>query len=49
MEGGYWMTDSIEALDSGRYLLKAEMSCNDDKELINFEIRFSEAIVERKR
>ena len=48
LDGGYWMTDSIEALDSGRYLLRAELSCNNDRDLINFEIRFSEAIVERK-
>ena len=34
------MTDSLERLDSGRYLLKAEISCNDDKDLIAFEIRF---------
>ena len=40
--------DSIEAIDSGRYLLRAELSCNNDRNLINFEIRFSEAIVERK-
>lgn len=48
LEGGYWMSDSIERLDSGRYLLKAEISCNNDKDLIAFEIRFSEAEVTRK-
>ncbi len=48
LEGGYWMTDSIDFLDSGRYHLKAEISCNSDKDLIAFEIRFSDAEVIRK-
>ncbi len=48
LEGGYWITDSIEALDSGRYLLKAEISCSNDKDLVPFEIRFSDTEVERK-
>ena len=48
LEGGYWMTDSIETLGSGRYLLKAEVSCNNDKDLVTLEIRFSNAEVKRK-
>ncbi|MBR6513265.1 MAG: hypothetical protein IKT46_00385 [Clostridia bacterium] len=48
LDGGFWLSDSIETLDSGRYLLKAVISCNDDKDHITLEVRFSDPLVERK-
>lgn len=47
-ENGYWMGDSLEKLDSGKYLLKADVTCNNDKDLVHFEIRFANAETQRK-